>query len=82
MHSKDTFQHSLPKPKAPFRHKVSRSNLAAYLNRKLVHEWCIVRCDSKNAHQKDMCLEELRLSAQNFLPIPSSIIDMIEGRPI
>ena len=42
----------------------------------------MVRCDSKNAHQKDMCLEELGLSAQNLLPIPSSIIDMIEGRPI
>ena len=42
----------------------------------------MVRCSSKNAQQKAMCLEETGPSAQNLLTIPSSIVDMIEGRPI
>ena len=43
----------------------------------LVFEWYMVRCRSKNGHQKDMCLVEVELRAQNMLIILVSIINII-----
>ena len=41
-------------------------------------EWHVVKCGSKNGHQRDMCLKEIQaLHAQNMLTILSSIINMI-----
>ena len=45
----------------------------------LIFEWCVVRRESKNGHQKDMCLKEIELCVQNMLTIIGSIIDMIGG---
>jgi len=42
-----------------------------------IFEWHVVRCESKNSHQKNMCLKEIRLHAQNMLIILGSIINMI-----
>ena len=42
-------------------------------------EWCVVRCGSKNGHQKDMCSKEIGLHAQNLLTIQGSIFNMVEG---
>ena len=39
----------------------------------------MVRCGSKNRHQKDKCLEEIRLCVQNTLTIIGSIIDIVRG---
>ena len=43
-----------------------------------VFEW-LIRCGSKNRHQKDMCLKEIGLQAQNMLTILGSIANMIGG---
>jgi hypothetical protein len=40
-------------------------------------EWYVVRCESRNWHQKDMCLKEIRLCAQSALTILGSIMNMI-----
>ena len=42
-------------------------------------EQCVVRCRSKNEHQKYMCLKEIRLHVQNMSTILGSIINKIEG---
>ena len=39
----------------------------------------MVRCGSKNGHQKDMCLKEIGLRAQNMLTILGSIVNIIGG---
>ena len=39
--------------------------------------WTIVRCGSKNEHQK---LREIQLHAQNMLPIPNATVDKIGER--
>ena len=44
-----------------------------------IFEQYVIRCESKNWHQKDMCLEETGLHAQNMLIIIlSSVVNMIE----
>ena len=45
----------------------------------------MVKCGSKNRHQKDMCLKEIGLTAQNMFTILGSIVNIIgpgggEGR--
>ena len=42
-------------------------------------EWCLVRCGSKNDHQKDMCSKEIRLCAQILLTILDLIVNIIGG---
>ena len=42
-----------------------------------IPEWYVVRCGSKNGHQKDMCSKEIELRVQNILTILSLIIDVI-----
>ena len=39
-------------------------------------EWYVVRCQSKNEHQKDMCLEEVGLRTQYILIILESIVNI------
>ena len=39
----------------------------------------MVGCGSKNKHQKDMCLKEIELHAQNPLTILRSIANIIRG---
>ena len=41
-------------------------------------EWYVVRCGSKNWCQKDMCLKEIGLRAQDILTILGSLVNMIE----
>jgi len=38
------------------------------------------RCGSKNKHEKDTCLEVIRLLAKNMLTLVSSIVKIIVGR--
>ena len=52
-----------------FRYKVSMPYWPAYLNWTPMFEWYVVGCGSKNGHHKDMCLEEIRLRAQNMIII-------------
>ena len=42
----------------------------------------MVRCGSKNGHQKDKCLKEIRLRVQNTLTIIGSIVDIVGGAPM
>ena len=44
-----------------------------------IFEWYAVRCESKNRHQKDMCLKRIGLRAQNMFTILGSIVSMIGG---
>ena len=59
--------------------KVSRPNSVIYLNGTPIFEWWVVRCRIKNEHQKDMCLKEIGLQAQNVLTILSSKVNTIGG---
>ena len=43
-------------------------------------EWCVVRCGSKNEHQKDMCSKEIGVRTSNLLIILGSIVNII-GMP-
>ena len=38
----------------------------------------MVRCESKNIHQTNMCLEKIGLCAQRLLTIMDVILDIIE----
>ena len=57
--------------------KVDEPNLITYLNWTPIFEWCVVRCGSKNGYQKDMCLKEIGLHAQNMIIILDSIVNVI-----
>ena len=46
---------------------------------RLMFEWSMVTCGTKNGHQRDMCLKEIRLRVQNMLTIQSVIVNMISG---
>ena len=43
--------------------------LVTFLNERPIFEWCVVSCGSKNEHQKEMCLKEIGLCAQNVRTI-------------
>ena len=61
-------------------YKVSGPNLVAHLNWTPIIEWHVVRCGSKNIHQKDVtCFEQTGLFAQNLLTILCSIVNIIKG---
>ena len=55
--------------------KVSWPNLVTYIKYQPIFEWSVVRCGSKNRHQKDIYLKEIGLCAQNLLAILSSIVN-------
>jgi hypothetical protein len=57
-----------------FQYKISRPNSITYLNQTPLFEWRVIRCESKDGHQKDMCSEEIELHAPNLLPILGSEI--------
>ena len=59
--------------------KVDVPNSVTYLNRASVSEWWVVRCRSKNRHQKDMCFKEIGLHAQKLFTIQGSIVNIIGG---
>ena len=40
--------------------------MVTFLNWTAIFESCMVRCGSKKRHQKDTCLKEIGLCAQNF----------------
>jgi hypothetical protein len=42
-------------------------------------EWYVVRCGSKNKHQKDVCLEEIELRAQDMISILGPVVNVIRG---
>ena len=58
--------------------KVDWPNSATYLNLTPIFEWSVVRCESKNGHQKDTCLEEIGLRAQSMSTILSSIVNIFK----
>ena len=42
-----------------------------------IPEWYVVKCESKNRHQKDMCLREMeQVHAQNLILILGSTINI------
>ena len=59
--------------------KVDVPNSVTYLNWTPILEWYVVRCGSKSRNQKDLCLEEIRLHAQNMITILGSIVYKIGG---
>ena len=53
------------------------TSLGHFLNNTLVFEWCVVRCGSKNGHQKGiMCFKEIGLHVQTLVTTLSSIVDI------
>ena len=62
-----------------FNGKVDVPNSVTYLRRTLIFEWYVVWCGSKNKYQKDTCLKEIGLHAQNMITIVASIIDLLGG---
>ena len=60
--------------------KVDVPNLVTYLDSTSIFEWHVVRCDSKNGHQKNMCPKYIILHVQNMITILSSIVNIIWGR--
>ena len=60
--------------------KVSEPNSITQLKQTPIFgKWSVVRCGSKNDHQKGIvCLKEIALCAQNLLPILGSIVNVIE----
>ena len=57
--------------------KGSGSNLVTYLTWTPIFEWCMVRCGSKDKHEKNMSLKEIELIVQNFLTILHSSYDFL-----
>ena len=60
-------------------YKVDVLNAATYLNQIHIFEWYVVRCDFENGFQKDICLKEIGLCAQNMLTFLGSIVNIIDG---
>ena len=48
-----------------------------YLNQTPIFEWYVIRFSSKNKYQKDMCLKESELHAQNMITILGSIVSIM-----
>ena len=57
--------------------KVCRPHSATFLSEYPIFQWCVVRCGSKDSHQKEICLTEIGLRAQNVLAILGSIVNII-----
>jgi hypothetical protein len=53
--------------------KVDGPNSVTYLSLTPIFEWSVVRCESKNGHQKDTCLEEGGLSMSTILSSVTNI---------
>jgi len=50
-------------------HKKDVPNLHTYADWTPVFEWYVVKCGSRNGHQKDVCLKEIRLCVQSMITI-------------
>ena len=48
------------------------------LNQIATFVWFVVRCGLKNAHQNDICLQDIGLCAENMVTILPSIVNIIE----
>ena len=59
------------------RAKVDVPNSVSDLNQTPTVEWYVVRCGSLERYQKDMCLKETGLHAQNMITILGSIVNII-----
>ena len=59
--------------------KVDIPNSITYFDWTPLFEWYVVRCSSKNGDQKDMCLKEIGLHAQNMITILGSIVNISGG---
>ena len=46
-----------------------------------IFDWCVVRCGSKNEHQKDLYFKEIGLRAQNVLTILCLKANITGGDP-
>jgi hypothetical protein len=57
--------------------KVRRPYSATFLSEYPIFQWCVVRCGSKDGHQKEISLIEIGLHAQNLLAILGSIVNII-----
>ena len=44
-------------------------------------EWYVIKFSFRNGYQKNMCLNEIRLRAQNMITVRGSIAHIIEGNP-
>lgn len=42
-----------------------------------IFEWFVVRCAFKNIHEKDKCLQKIRLSPQNIITTLGSVVNII-----
>ena len=60
-----------------FETDVLKSNITTVI-RAPIFEWYVVRCGSKNWHQKDTYLQGIGLCAQNMLNSLGWIVNMIE----
>ena len=58
--------------------KVDVPNSITYFNKTPIFKWYVVRCSSKINYQKDTCLKDIGLSAQNIW-ILTSLINIIVG---
>jgi hypothetical protein len=52
--------------------KVDMLNSNTYLNQPPTFAWHVIWCSSKNEYQKDICVKEIGLRAQNMTTILSS----------
>ena len=59
----------------PHKVDVPYSNIAIILTP--IFKWYVVRCGSKNRHQKHMHLKEIGLGAQTMLIILGSVVNII-----
>ena len=57
------------------RYMVNVPNSITYLNWTPIFDWCVVRCESKNRHQKDMCSKGIGLRSK----FKGLIISLIGG---
>jgi hypothetical protein len=57
--------------------KVDNPYLVTFLIKTPTSKWYVVWCSSKNGQQKDMCLEEIGLHAQNMNLILGLIVHII-----
>ena len=56
----------IPDHEAP---KIDVSNSITHLNQTPMIEWYVFKCDCTSKHQKDMCLNEIGLHAQDVVTI-------------
>jgi hypothetical protein len=62
-----------------FNTKVSGLNSLTHLERTPIILWFVVRCGSKNGHQKNMFFKEIGLRAQKYDPFKGLLGNTIEG---